>query len=82
MFLSSGGSILGSIIIPSTITSIGINAFLGQESLKQVNFIDGLQIIGEGMIAMTGYPSALTAIIIPSSVTSVGENNLHIQIYI
>ena len=83
MFVSTGGAVLGSIVVPSTITSFGSNAFAGQESLIQVTFINGLTIIGENMFNMAEFPSALASVIIPSSVTSVGKYNInHYLVYI
>jgi hypothetical protein len=77
MFTSTIGAVLGSIVVPSTITSFGSGAFDGQEALTQVTFINGLTIIGEKMFNMAGFPSALASVIIPSSVTSVGKYNIN-----
>lgn len=77
MFTSTGGAIVSSIIVPSTITSFGSSAFFGQESLSKVTFVNGLTVIGKDAFDLSGFPSAaLTSVIIPSSVTSVGKSDL------
>lgn len=56
--------------IPSTVTSIGVNAFKGNTSLTSVVLPNGLKTIGEGAFAST----ALSGITIPASVTSIGKD--------
>lgn len=64
---------LTEIIIPSTITSIGVAAFGTCSSLSKVTLTVGLQIIGESMFLMGGLPTALQIIDIPSTVIIIGN---------
>jgi len=60
-----------SIIIPSTVTSIGANAFYGCTSLDSIAIPESVKIIGSSAF---GFCSKLDSITIPASVTSIGES--------
>ena len=60
------------LIIPETVTRIGLNAFCGNTALQSVTFPDGLRIISEG--AFNNCSSLSSAVVIPGSVMSIGKN--------
>ena len=65
------GSDLTSITLPSSVTSIGSNAFASTGALTSVTFEGtGLTTIGSNAF----YNSGLTSITLPSSVTTIGNN--------
>ena len=68
-----GCSSLTSIIIPSSVTSIGQSAFNRCPNLKTVTFEAGSQVTSIGETAFT-YCLDLTSINIPERVTSIGES--------
>jgi len=66
---------LTSIIIPSSITTIGTNAFHNITALKTLTFVSNSRLTTIGENAFNG--SGLTAVIIPNSVTTIGTNAFH-----
>ena len=62
---------LTSVVIPSSVTSIGGNAFYRCASLASVTFGENSQLESISYYAFA-YCSSLTSIVIPSSVTSIG----------
>lgn len=60
-----------SLRLPSTVTEIGINAFLGCHELKDVYFREGLQHIDNSAFAQCW---SLESISLPSTLTNLGEN--------
>ena len=58
-----------SVYIPSTVKTVGANAFNGCSSLVQVTFSEGLESVGEYAFADT----ALTSVTLPASLNSIGE---------
>ncbi len=63
-----GKSELTSITIPSTVKTIGIGAFKDCSSLKEVDFADGLEVIGSRAFENT----AITDLVIPNTVLAIG----------
>lgn len=61
---------LASVVIPSTLTSIGAYVFSYCSSLRYVKFTNGLQIIGLGMFYSS---NSLYSIVIPCTITSMGN---------
>ena len=68
----SGQSTLSQVSIPSTVTSIGTNAFRDATSLHTINFANNSQLQTIGMDAFRNATS-LTNLTIPASVTSIGN---------
>ena len=64
-------SVSGSYTIPSSVTSIGIDAFLGCSALTSVTIPSSVNSIGSYAF---GFCTALTGVTIPSSVTSIGSS--------
>ena len=62
---------LTSVVIPSSVTSIGGNAFYRCASLASVTFAENSQLESISYYAFA-YCSSLTSVVIPSSVTSIG----------
>ena len=62
---------LTSIIIPKTVTSIGVGAFSECGSLTNITLPDGLTDIGDGAFCEC---SSLTSLTIPEGVANIGEN--------
>ena len=60
---------LTSITIPSSVNSIGTNAFGGSNDLASVTMLDGITTIGN----FAFYNTSITSITIPSSVTNIGD---------
>jgi hypothetical protein len=69
LILAPGG-ISGSVTIPASVTSIGVNAFSGCASLTSVTIPTSVTSIGG---AAFGYCTSLASITIPASVTSIGQ---------
>lgn len=63
----SGCKNLGSVVLPSTVKSIGESAFLDCTALESINIPNGITIIENS----TFFKSGLTSIEIPSSVTTI-----------
>ena len=61
---------LTSVVIPNSITSIGVSAFLGCDKLTSVSVGTGVITIGNNAFRNC---SKLTTIVIPNSVTTIGE---------
>ena len=57
------------VLIPKSVKSIGVNAFMDNPYLKEATLPDGLVSIGDWAFVATG----LTSVTIPNSVTSIGE---------
>jgi hypothetical protein len=62
--------VTGTYVIPSTVTTIGEDAFEGCSGLTNVVFPEGLTCIGDPAF---GFCSNLTTLRIPASVTSIGD---------
>ena len=63
--------IVGSVVIPDSVTAIGSQAFRGCSGLTSINIPDGVTTIA---FAVFGHCSGLTSITIPDSVTSIGTD--------
>lgn len=63
-------TLITEVVLPNTITSIGVSAFLRCESLTSVSLPSGLKEINNVAFGYTG----LKSIMIPSSVTYIGDN--------
>ena len=70
IYAFSGCSSLASVVIPSSVTSIGYDAFEGCSSLASVVIPSSVTSIGSN--AFSGC-SSLASVVIPSSVTSIGK---------
>jgi hypothetical protein len=68
--LACGGGVTGNYVIPSTVTAIGTDAFMGCSGLTNVVFPAGLTCIGDPAFA---YCDNLTTLTIPSTVTNLGD---------
>ena len=66
-----GGESAEAIVIPSSVTEIGRNAFSNFGNIKTVILQNGVTSIGENAFSGCG---GLTSITIPNSVTSIGDN--------
>ncbi len=63
-----------SVVLPSTIKTIGKSAFEGCQNLESINFPEGLKSIG-GLAFMH---TALRSVVIPGSMTSISHNTFYI----
>ena len=73
-FVFDGCESLESITLPSTVTDIGVETFIGCKSLREVVLNEGLRKI-EG--SSFGCCSSLESITIPSSVVEIGSWAFH-----
>ena len=67
----SNNTKIRTIIIPNTITNIGMSTFSGCTSLTSINMPDGIKIIPSYLFSGC---TSLTSINIPDSVTAIGDN--------
>ncbi len=73
-FDSVYGSLVTSVIIPSSVTYIDEMAFGWCSSLTSVTILDGVKTIGVSAFALC---SSLTSVTIPNSVTTIGEDTFN-----
>lgn len=68
--LACGGGVTGVYVIPSTVTVIGADAFIGCAGLTNIVFPPGLTSVGDPAFA---YCDNLTTLTIPATVTDLGD---------
>lgn len=66
----------GNLILPSSIRTIGENAFGKCDRLSAVTFNNGLETIGQGAFV---YDTGFTSVNIPDSVTTIGEQAFYLH---
>ena len=67
--IAAAGALKGHIVVPDTVTEIGVNAFSGCTGLTSIVIPDSVTVIG--MAAFAGC-AGLTSVVIPNSVTEIG----------